>query len=356
MGVFAVNHLMVHAHSRFVDAHNVYELTQAIQDWAPDVAYLGNLVGIGGLGIVGALQHLRLPWVWQLGDCVPVLICAGRRGPYPRLAEEFSRTAEGSYICVSETVRREVEQQGIRLNGRVELLPYWITGARSQPRENYFTGGHLRIMSAGSVNRDKGIGILIEAADRLRSLGIKNFSVDIYGKIGDQSLPHLIRHLDLDEIVRLKGPRPHTELLERYSEYDIFAFPTLKREPFGIVPIEAAARGCVPLITSRCGVAEWLVHGVHCLKAERSSEAFAETLHAVATGTIPLGPIARRATELAWREFHLDVILPKIEAVLVVSSRTGSCSVDPKTAADLYRLARMAEQLTEGLVEESIGA
>jgi glycogen synthase len=253
-------------------------------------------------------------------------------------------------------VRREIEDQGITLNGRIELLPNWITGARPKPRRTYYERGHLRIMSAGSVNRDKGIDILIEAAARLRTLGITDFSIDIYGKVGDPSLAHLIRHHDLDHIVILKGERPHVELLERYAEYDIFAFPTWRREPFGMVPIEAAARGCVPLITSRCGVAEWLVHGVHCLKAERSAEGFARTLFEVATGSIALGPIARRATEIAWSEFHLDVILPKIEAVLTKAARPGRGSIDRKTAADLYRLARMAEQLAEGLVEEAMGA
>ena len=356
LGLFAVNHLMVHAQSRFVNAHNVYELTRTVQDWAPDVAYLGNLVGLGGLGLVCALQHLGVPWVWQLGDCAPALLCAGRRGPYPGLAAEFSRSSRGAYICVSQSVRRETERHGIALNGRIEILPYWITGSRPAPRRSHYQGGHLRVMSAGSVNRDKGTDILIEAAARLRTLGVTDFSVDIYGKVGDPSLAHMIRALGLEEFVTLKGPRPHAELTELYSKYDVFVFPTSEREPFGMVPIEAAARECVPLITRRCGVSEWLVHGVHCLKAARNPEAFASALVDVSTGAIPLAPIARRASEAAWRDFHLDAIVPKIESVLADSAIPNRVRIDPKSASDLYRMARMAEHLAEGLVEEAMGA
>ena len=181
-------------------------------------------------------------------------------------------SARGSYICVSTTVKHDIERHGIALTGSVTLLPNWITGERPEPRQAYYESGHLRVMSAGSVNRDKGTDILIEAAARLRSLGVKNFSVDVYGKIGDPSLTHLIReHGLLREIVRLMGPRPHAELTALYGSYDILVFPTAEREPFGMVPLEASARGCVPIITSRCGVSEWLVHGVHC----RESVSFA---------------------------------------------------------------------------------
>ena len=88
------------------------------------------------------------------------------------------------------------------------------------------------------------------------------------------------------------GVRPHAELLELYGEYDVFAFPTRDREPFGLVPLEAAARGCVPVITRRCGIAEWLVHGVHCLKVDRSCRGLRGRLGAILEGEIALEPMA----------------------------------------------------------------
>ena len=354
LGDYAVNHLTTHAHSRFVDAHNVYTLTRAIEAWPPDVAYLTNLVGVGGLGLVATLEHLNIPWVWQLGDCAPALLCHGRGGILQGLAEAYSRAARGRYIIVSEGVKRETECFGVKLNGPTTLLPYWIVGNRPPPRRVFYQSGHLRVMSAGSVNRDKGVDILIEAAGQLRSLGVHDFSVDIYGKVGDRSLRELVRALDVDDIVTFKGTRPHDELMNLYGEYDVFAFPTFAREPFGMVPLEAASRGCVPLMSHCCGVSEWLVHGVHCLKAERTPLAFAHALHDVCRGKIALSPIARRAAEAVWRDFHLDAILPGIEEVLAEAATDSTAAPTRASSAEIYRMARMAEQLAESLIDDEM--
>ena len=170
---------------------------------------------------------------------------------------------------VSEQLRREIEVGGIRLHGQVETIPNWITGTRGANQRDFYRGGHLRIMTAGQVARWKGIDVLIEAAARLRDAGHDDFSVHIYGKVHQPDLASLIHSLHLSDHVILQGVLPHALLLEAYRDYDLFAFPTFEREPFGLVPLEAVARGCVPIISRRCGIAEWLVHGVHCLKAER---------------------------------------------------------------------------------------
>ena len=43
-------------------------------------------------------------------------------------------------------------------------------------------------------------------------------------------------------------------------------------------------------LAQTCGIAEWLVHGVHVLKAPRSAEAFARTFAAIIAGQIDLAP------------------------------------------------------------------
>ena len=69
------------------------------------------------------------------------------------------------------------------------------------------------------------------------------------------------RKLGLGDRVRFRGSIPQDRLFRMYDEFDLFAFPTEPREPFGFAPLEAAARGCVPLMTQVCGIGEWLVHG-----------------------------------------------------------------------------------------------
>ncbi len=68
-------------------------------------------------------------------------------------------------------------------------------------------------------------------------------------------------------------------------------------------------------------------------------------------GEIDLEPIGRRGEATAWRDFHLDAILPRIERMLVDASRRPRQRAG--TGAEAYRMARMAEQLAQALVQES---
>ena len=62
--------------------------------------------------------------------------------------------------------------------------------------------------------------------------------------------------------------------------------------------------------------ASWDFHGVHCLKAERTAEAFARVFAGILDRAIDLEPLGRRASAVIWRDFHLDAILPRIEQAL----------------------------------------
>lgn len=342
------------AESRLVSAFNVHVLTSVLDEFAPDVVYVCNNVGLGGLGLMACLEYLKVPWVWQLGDCAPLLLCSTGIDTYPALAQEFTKRIQGDFICVSDQLRQEIERCGITLKDRVHTLPYWISGVPSAPRTHYYQGGPLRIMFAGQIARFKGVDVLIEAAARLRANGFDGFTVDLYGNLYDPSLIRLIRDRDLLRHVIVKGILPQSRLLETYREYDVFAFPTLEREPFGMVPMEAMSRGCVPVMSRRCGVAEWLVHGIHLLKAERTPDAFARTFAAVIRGEVDLEGIARRGMTTVWRDFHLDAILPRIESVLARAAERPRAR--PGTAAEAYRLARMAEQLASALLQDAIPA
>jgi glycosyltransferase involved in cell wall biosynthesis len=114
--------------------------------------------------------------------------------------------------------------------------------------------------------------------------------------------------------------------------------------------LEAAAYGCVMVMTQSCGIGEWFVHGVHCVKAERSAEAFAAAFQDILDGRTELGPLGRRASAAIWRDFHLDSLLPRIEHAL--ESAADQPRVGGGTPEDTYRLALLAERLTTVLVQE----
>ncbi|MFO0952831.1 MAG: glycosyltransferase family 4 protein [Isosphaeraceae bacterium] len=344
--------------SRLIDAFNVHVLLEALGSFRPDVVFLSNLVGVGGLGLVGSLVHLGVPWVWHLGDYVLNDLCGNRHGVVPGLAAEWSRQVRGHYVAVSRRVVDGIQAQGIALNGVVEVVPYWISGERPEPAGPGEPGAPLRVVCAGRLDRQKGTDRLIEAVGLLRDRGLDDFTLDFYGRAVDRSFDAQVKHLGLERQVRLHGPRPHAELLSLYSTYDVLVFPTRPQEPFGLVALEAASRGCVPLVARDCGVAEWLVHGVDCLKCDPSAPAIAEALAPWVQDRRGLAPVARRAQEVAWREFHLDALLPRFESALARAQADAPApsSLDPHALAEAYRLARMAELLAHRITREGLAA
>ena len=337
-----------------INAFNVHSLITELEEFRPDVVYLWMLNGVGGLGLVSCLHYLRVPWVWHLMDDVPLQLCRRGAAVIPALAYEFERQIQGVYIACSQQLVNEIQKGGIRLSGDVEIIPNWVVGHIPAERSAYLPGGKLRIVSAGQVRRHKGIDLIIEAAQVLRNDGYDNFTIDIYGNALDNEFSDLLRRHNLDDCVALQGVRTQAELMRLYGQYDVFAFPTWAREPFGFAPLEAASRGCVPLLSRLCGISEWLVHRVHCLKIDRTTESLARALREILEGRVDLESLGRRVGTVVRRDFHLEALLPRIERALVRAAqrpRTGG-----GTAAEAYRLALLAEKLTQVLIQESFRA
>jgi glycogen(starch) synthase len=344
---------LLEAESALISAFNVHSLCEAVEEFRPDVAYVWNLVGVGGLGLMAALQHLGVPWLWHLMDDVPLALCRQGGKVIEPLLREVARQLDGRYLACSTRLVEEIEAGGVRLRPRVAVVPNWVVGEPPAPRDRAYSPGQpLRIMAAGQIAQHKGADHIIEAASRLRDRGIEGFSVDFYGLVDDLFFPALAKFRGLERHVTFKGSRPQAELARLYPTYDVFAFPTWEREPFAFAPLEAIWRGCVPLMSQHGGNAEWAVHGVHCLKSERTPDAFADTIGAIIDGSIDLGPIARRGAAVVGRDFHLDALVPRIEAELA-----GAAS-KPRTrpvgsAGEAYRMALLAEKLTRVLVQEA---
>lgn len=335
-----------------IQAYNVHALIEVLQDVEPDVVYIWNTVGLGGLGLMATVQHLGYPWVMHVMDDVPRALCSLPFKVRPEVASAFARILQGHYLCCSRTVLAEILAAGFPIESQAEIVPNWVTTAGTPDRTEWMADGHLRIVIAGSISTSKGVDILIRAAGLLRDRGFDDFSIDIYGPGNDPFFPNLIRELDLGDRVRLQGVRTQAELADLYPTYDVFAFPTWEREPFGFAPLEALAHGCLPVISRICGLSEWLVDGLDCVKAERSREGFADALGQIMLQKGRLEELARRGTQTVLRAFHLDAILPAIRKALETAASTPR---DPAgSAEEAYRLALLAERMAHAMIQDSL--
>jgi len=335
-----------------IQAYNVHALIDVLHEVEPDVVYIWNTVGLGGLGLMTTVQHLGYPWVMHVMDDVPRALCSLPHQVRPQVALAFARVLRGRYLCCSRTVLNEILNAGFPIESQAEVIPNWVTTAGTPGRTEWMTDGHLRIVNAGSVTVNKGVDLLIRAAGLLRERGFHDFSVDIFGPGNDPFFPSLIRELDLGDIVHLKGVRTQAELAELYPTYDVFAFPTWEREPFGFAPLEALAHGCLPVISRVCGLSEWLINEMDCVKSDRSSEGFADALAQIMLQKERLETLARRGTQTVLRAFHLDAILPAIRNALETAA---SQPRDPAgSAEEAYRLALLTERMAHALIQETL--
>jgi len=354
----AITSTTIHA-GRYVEANgiqasNVYVLIETLREVDPDVVYIWNTVGLGGVGLMATVQHLGYPWVMHVMDDVPRALCSLPFRVRPEMAAAFARVLRGRYLCCSRTVLREIVAAGFPIAPQAEIIPNWVTAPGTPDRTEWMAEGHLRIVNAGSISTNKGVDVLIRAAGLLRDRGLADFSVDIYGPGNDPQFPNLIRELGLDDHVRLRGLRTQSELAEMYSTYDAFAFPTWEREPFGFAPLEALAHGCLPVISRVCGLSEWLVDGMDCIKAERTAEGFAAAFGDIMQNKVRFHELARRGMQTVLRTFHLSAIYPQIRKALATAANS------PREAAgspeDAYRLALLAERMAYAMVQDSLAA
>jgi len=252
-------------------------------------------------------------------DAVPCQLCTIGDETAPKLSRAIAGVTHGRYLACSTHVLGEIRAGGVELAGPVELIQNWVAGELPPQRIKAFPDGsaRLRVVTAvGVLIEHKGIDVLIEAVARLQVPDRDRLVVDLYGREDDDRFRTLAAARGVEDVIRFRGLLPQAQLLTNLREYDVFAFPTAWREPFAFAPLEAAATGCVPLISDGSGNAEWMVGGVHCLKAPRRSGAFAEVFAAILHGQIDLGPIARRAQAMVRSTFHLPALMPRIEASL----------------------------------------
>lgn len=333
-----------------VNPRNTAALATIIDRFSPDVGYLWNLLGVGGLGILHLLRHQGIEWVWHIMDAIPLQI-TGFATSGTEVAQELDGVFPGRYVACSSHVLGEIRAGGVDIGDRVYRLPNWVAGKPPPPRERFYTGGRLRMLSsAGTLCEEKGTDIIIDAAARLRDEGYTNFVIDLYGRADGPQYRSMILERDVSNLVRLMGSRPQPEMLACYGEYDLFVFPTWEREPFAFAPLEAAASGCVPLFTSGCGNAEWMINGVDCLKASRDAEGFAIQIKRVLLGETSLEGVGRRAQTVVWRDFSLAQVADKVE--LLLSDAADERRPPRGATSEAYDFARFAEGVIQTLVAE----
>ena len=141
--------------------------------------------------------------------------------------------------------------------------------------------GRRFILSVAAYESKKGLDTLIEAFHALRTVHRLDIALALVGPdLGaGETLTRLAARLEIAEHVAFCGVVPNRDLYTYYCAADVFCLPS-RREPFGIVLLEAGAAKC-PIVATRVGgIPEILTHDVTArLVDQEDPDALARELH-----------------------------------------------------------------------------
>jgi glycosyltransferase involved in cell wall biosynthesis len=197
------------------------------------------------------------------------------------------------------------------------------------------------ILSVGRLIEKKGFRQLIGACAGMAQQGMK-FECEIVGSGPLKSVLHDdITRLGLSERVRLRGERPHTELLPLYQRARVFALPCViaangDRDILPNVLKEAMATG-VPVVTTRLeGIEELVTHGrTGVLVPPNDVEALASALRALLENATLRQQLATEARKVIEARFDARKNFAQLKELLA-GAAPADAAPEPRVLAPSF--------------------
>jgi glycosyltransferase involved in cell wall biosynthesis len=319
---------VVDSRGPFVHGRNARLMYAAMCDAEPDAVILFNLEGLGALGLVQFTVAAGYHPVLYVMDNV----FRGARRDDRRWKRYLATCGAPDFladvrpIAMSEVVHEEIRDTvGPEFPAAV-IVPGWHGSVlqRNEVSADLREDGRCRFVHASRLTEHKGISIVLEAVALARERGADGFVVDLYGAGDVERTVQRVAAMGLTDVIRYRGAPAKDELCRRFAEYDALLLPTWEREPFGFVVPEAAANGCVPIVTAQMGAAEWFLDGVDCLKLRRDPLSFAGgILRFLSLSGVERSALRAGAQRTARTHLTLDRWIGVIENVVIGAAAGG---------------------------------
>jgi glycosyltransferase involved in cell wall biosynthesis len=326
-----------------IERHNQHVVREVLERFRPDVISVWSLVYMS-FSIVTQMERARLPMVVSLGDDWITYAWAldewtriFERRPWLRplgrltgLETRLPTFAGATVTAASEMIRDSVAETAPWTFPDVAIIRMGVETRDFPLADPHPERWAWRLLYIGRVVPNKGIATAIKALPLLPDEA--HLDVDGYGasEVVDD-LAALARSLGVSERVTFTRS-PRSALADRYQEGDVVLFPSEWAEPFGLVPLEAMARGTPVVATGTGGSGEFLHDGENCLLFPPGDpSALAEAVSRLA-GDIDLRRrIAEGGTRTA-SEMTIDRYAERLEAVHLSAAGRSSASL-PSGAA-----------------------
>jgi glycosyltransferase involved in cell wall biosynthesis len=293
--------------------HNHDALERRLAELRPDVVSWWSMGGLS-LAMIEAVRRRGLPAVgfvhddWlDYGRHVDgwLRLFGGRKAVAAPLAERLAGVparvdlgAAARWVFVSESSRRRAEALGLGLRDTA-VAHSGIDPLFADPAPARDWGWQL--LYVGRLDERKGVHTAIEALSHLPP----EAGLVVIGGWDEQEadrLRGLAARLGVAGRVRFEGQFEREELPAAYAAADAVVFPVVWEEPWGLVPLEAMARGRPVVATGRGGSGEYLRDGENCLLFPAGDAAsLAAALERLAAGEELRSRLRRAGLETASR-------------------------------------------------------
>lgn len=328
----------------FVAPDKTGAVRQALDQFAPDLAYIHNLPD---LEVLEALLNAQRPAVRMVHDhdlycmrsykynCLTRRICTRRLSPYclfPCLGS-LKRNREGGFpfawasyarkreelalnrgfrrlLVATQYMKEELLRNGFEAS-RVEVHPPVPPQTASQCCSTL--SDRNLIVYAGQITRGKGVDVLLRSLARVRA----PFECLIFGDGHYKAhCEQLSRRLGLDDRVRFLGFVSQAELKNFYRECRVAVLSSVWPEPFGAVGLEAMRCGVPVVGFDAGGVKEWLIDGYNgYLIPWMDHRAFADKVEALLRDRALARHMGENALQTANQRFDFSKYIDGLEGL-----------------------------------------
>ena len=313
----------------FADLIATVELARALRNLAPDLVLTAtpkaSLLGTVAARVTGVPLVVHLMWGLRsetLHGCRRAVVLA-----LETVATRFShRVIANSRSLGAELIRlrmlrpQDLTVLGAGSTGGVDLSRFTppsvvpspqLAALRAQLDE---LGSGPVIGFVGRITPDKGVGVLLEATERLRSAG-HSCRLMLIGAIEDLSLSNRIADARVRGLPVLLLDKAD-DTLPYFQAMDIHCLPTL-REGFPNVCLEASACGVPTVTTDATGAVDSVKHEVTGLIVLKNDvKALAQALHTLLVDHGMRTRLGATARQWVKREYDAELVYGRQERYL----------------------------------------
>ena len=225
-----------------------------------------------------------------------------------RAERDMRRFIVGSSWMQGELAMNGIPEERIQV---IHPIPASLSVVRPLPQQS-----ETEILYVGQVIRGKGVDLMLQALARLSRRTTWHATIVGTGNHLD-SCRRLARMLGITNRVEFTGWVPHKELENYYARAAFTVVPSRWPEPFGMVGVEAMARGRAVVGFAAGGIPDWLCNGVNGLLAPAGDvDKLAQAMSSLLADPVYARTLGTRAAKVAVQRFNHKVYLEAMQTLL----------------------------------------